>query len=406
MRLGGETMISDGAMKPILKNITRLVLAAAVMVLAVAAAPARGAGKPLSVDDVRLLLIGGATPEKLIALIGERGVDFQMTPELAKKLHDDGASDDVIDALQKAGQNVRSAAPAQAAPGVPAAAAAPPVSTAPPDSNTRSIATSGDSGGPVLRAAATRTPLPGKAPELSDPSAAQVQQIIQEFAAKEKLFKEARDNYTYHQVNKVQTLGPDNEVTGTFDQEWDILYDDSRRRIEHITYAPVNTLKDVIMTEQDLDAMRNIQPFVLTADDLPEYDVQYMGHVKVDQITAYVFSIRPKEMQKGKQYFKGTVWVDDRDLQIVKSEGKQVPELKTKNGENLFPRFDTWREQIDGKFWFPTFTLADDTLYFPTGPVHIKEIIRYSNYKQFKSKVRIINVTPEDQPKSAAPPKQ
>ncbi len=395
-----------------MKNYARLALAAAVMLLAIAtAAPSSGAGKPLSSDDVRLLLIGGATPEKLIALIGERGVDFQMTPDLAKKLHDDGASDEVIDALQKAGQNVRSAPPTQTAAAAPAPSAAPstaastPASAAPPDSNTRSIATSGDSGGPVLRAAATRTPMPAKGPELSDPSAAQIQQIIQEFTAKEKLFKEARDNYTYHQINKVQTLGPDNEVTGTFDQEWDILYDDSGRRIEHITYAPVNTLKDVIMTEQDLDAMRSIQPFVLTSTELSEYDVQYMGHVKVDQITAYVFSIRPKELQKGKQYFKGTVWVDDRDLQIVKSEGKQVPELKTKNGENLFPRFDTWREQIDGKFWFPTFTLADDTLYFPTGPVHIKEIIRYTNYKQFKSKVRIINVTPDDQPKSAAPPK-
>ena len=89
----------------------------------------------------------------------------------------------------------------------------------------------------------------------------------------------------------------------------------------------------------------------------------------MDEVTAYVFSLRPKAIEKGKQYFQGMVWVDDRDLQIVKSEGKQVPEIKMKHGEeNLFPRFTTWREQIDGKFWFPTFTLADDTLYFQGGP--------------------------------------
>src|SRR5207244_9662816 len=148
--------------------------------------------------------------------------------------------------------------------------------------------------------------------------------------------------------------------------------------------------------------MRNIQPFVLSSDELPEYDIKYLGHVKVDEISAYVFSIRPKELKKGRQYFQGTVWVNDRDLQIVKSEGKNVPELKTKKGENLFPRFTTYREQIDGKFWFPTYTFADDKLYFSAGPVHIKEIIRYTDYKQFKSKVRIIGVTPTDQPD--APP--
>ncbi len=239
---------------------------------------------------------------------------------------------------------------------------------------------------------------------LADPSPDQVQRIIQEFAAKEKLFKEARNNYTYHQVNKVEELGADNEVEGVFEQEWDILFDDAGNRIERVTYAPADTLKRIIMTKEDFVSMRNTQPFVLTSDELPEYEIKYLGHVKVDQITAYVFSIRPKEIQKGQQYFQGVVWVDDRDLQIVKSEGKPVPELHTKKGENLFPRFTTWREQIDGKYWFPTYTMADDTLYFSQGPVHIKQILRYTDYKQFKSKVRIVSATPTDRPNQPAIP--
>lgn len=246
---------------------------------------------------------------------------------------------------------------------------------------------------------------------LSDPSPDRIQQIIQAFAAKETLFKAARDNYTFHQINKVQELGPDNEVTGQFQQDWDILYDDNGKRIERVTYAPLDTLKGLILTEQDYDAFRQINPFVLTSDELPEYDVQYRGHVKVDEITAYVFSIRPKEIQKGRQYFQGMVWVDDRDLQIVKSEGKQVPEIRTKGNENLFPHFTTWREQIDGKFWFPTFTLADDTLYFTQGPIHIKEVIRYTDYKQFKTstKTRVIGIVDnsnKQQQNQKNPPKQ
>ena len=250
--------------------------------------------------------------------------------------------------------------------------------------------------------ATTAPPPPSK--ELTDPNPDQVQRIIQEFAAKEKLFKQARDNYTYHQINKVEELGPDNEVEGVYEQEWDILFDDSGKRIERVTFAPADTLKKILITQEDLTSMRNTQPFVLTTDELPEYEVKYLGHVKVDEITAYVFSIRPKEIVKGHQYFQGVVWVDDQDLQIVKSEGKPVPELKTKKGENLFPRFTTWREQIDGKYWFPTYTMADDTLYFSSGPVHIKEILRYTDYKQFKSKVRIVSATPTDQPNAPAIP--
>jgi hypothetical protein len=158
----------------------------------------------------------------------------------------------------------------------------------------------------------------------------------------------------------------------------------------------------VSVTKEDLEAMRNIQPFVLTTGELPEYDIKYLGHVKVDEITAYVFSIRPKEIKKGRLYFQGVVWVDDVDLQIVKTEGKSVPETRKGDQENLFPRFTTWRQQIDGKFWFPTFTMADDTLYFPSGPVHIKEIIRYSDYKQFKSGSRILTVETMDNKKVPA----
>jgi len=255
---------------------------------------------------------------------------------------------------------------------------------------------------PVLQPTGSAKPAPDNS--LTDPDPIQIQRIIQEFAAKEKVFKEARNNYTYHQINKVQELGPDNEVVGVYEQEWDILFDDSGKRIERVTYAPADTLKRIMVTQEDLSSMRNIQPFVLTTDELPEYEIKYLGHVKVDQITAYVFSIRPKELVKGRQYFQGVVWIDDQDLQIVKSEGKTVPELKTKKGENLFPRFTTWREQIDGKYWFPTYTMADDTLYFSSGPVHIKQILRYTDYKQFKSKVRIVSATPTDRPNATAIP--
>jgi hypothetical protein len=380
---------------------------------------ATAADQPLSSDDVTLLLLGGSPSPKIITLVKERGVGFKMNPDLAKKFHDAGASDDLIDALTEAGSKVHATSSASAVSESPAAqpqqrqsASAPspaptaPATTAPssnpPDVNRKVAETLSKLTAPeatIAKPAAAK-----QTKDLTDPSPDQIQKIIQEFAAKEKLFKEARDNYTYHQINKVEELGPGNEVEGVYEQEWDILFDDSGKRIERVTYAPADTLKRIILTEEDLTSFRNTQPFVLTTDELPEYEIKYLGHVKVDEITAYVFQVRPKEIQKGHQYFQGVVWVDDQDLQIVKSEGKPVPELKTRKGENLFPRFTTYREQIDGKYWFPTYTMADDNLYFSTGTVHIKEILRYTDYKQFKSKVRIVSATPTDQPSTTTTP--
>ena len=47
----------------------------------------------------------------------------------------------------------------------------------------------------------------------------------------------------------------------------------------------------------------------------------------------------------------------------MKTFGKGVG-LQKKNEDNQFPNFETYREQIDGKYWFPTYTHANDTLHF------------------------------------------
>lgn len=243
---------------------------------------------------------------------------------------------------------------------------------------------------------------PGDAP-LSDPPSSEISSIIHAFAAKEEEFKEARDNYAYHQINKVETLDANGDVDGSWEQDWDIMFNENGGRILKVTYAPPGDLKDVLMTEQDIKAFQDIQPFVLTTQDLPEYNIRYLGHVHVDYLTCYVFSVRPKEIKKRQQYFDGVVWVDDRDLQVVKAEGRNVPQTRN----NRFPRFTTWRQQIDGKYWFPTFTKADDMLYFPAGPpVHIVEIIKYTDYKQFKAKSKIISYTPIPPNPPATKPKQ
>jgi len=215
-----------------------------------------------------------------------------------------------------------------------------------------------------------------------------VDDIIKKFSEKEKGFKIARGNYTYHQSVRVQTLTGNERVTGEYYVESDIVFDSSGKRTERITKAPPNTLQTISLTPEDMQDIREIQPFVLTSDDISKYTLKYLGKEMIDEIDCYVFDVAPTKMEKNQRYFQGQIWVDDKDLQIVKTYGKAVPDLR-KGQENLFPRFETYREQIDGKYWFPTYTRALDTLQFSSGAQRIRMLLKYDNYKQFQADVKL-----------------
>jgi hypothetical protein len=236
-----------------------------------------------------------------------------------------------------------------------------------------------------------------------DPTPAEIEQIIQKFAAKETEFARARENYTYRQSYKIETLGPNGRPDGKHEVVSDIVFSAEGKRTERVVYAPMNTLERIQMTPEDEQDIRNVQPFVLTTKELPNYDIRYLGQENVDEVSCYVFAVKPKSMVEGKRYFSGSIWVDDRDLQIVKTYGRGIGIGKRVQNQR-FPKFETYREQIDGVYWFPTYTAANDTLNFDAGPVPIKMVLTYKDYKQFKSDVKITFGDEVEQPKEPKKP--
>ena len=219
-------------------------------------------------------------------------------------------------------------------------------------------------------------------------SEAQIQEIIRKFAAKETEFTRARENYTYRQTARLQELDEFGNIRGRWEMVSDIVFP-AGKRSELVVRAPVSTLRNLILTPEDEQDLRNVQPFVMTATELPDYFVRYLGKQNADEIPCYVFAVKPQKLEQGRRYFSGTIWVDDRDLQVVKTYGRGVG-LQKKNSDNQFPKFETYREQVDGKFWFPTYTRADDVLHFQSGlSQRIRMTVRYEDYKQFKSEVQI-----------------
>jgi hypothetical protein len=239
---------------------------------------------------------------------------------------------------------------------------------------------------------------------LTDPDPSQIDQIIEKFAAKEAAFAKARSNYTYRQTAKVMTLDDGGGVTGKWEEVTDIIFSPAGARIEKVAYAPPNTLTAISLDPGDIQDLRQVQPFVLTTDELSKYFIRYLGREQLDEISCYTFAVKPKSMESNQRYFEGIVWVDDRDLQIVKSYGRG--EGRKQSGDHQYAKFETYREQVDGKYWFPTYTIANATLHFRDNDQRIKMTVKYEDYKQFKSDVQIkYNVEdPDKSPAPGAPP--
>jgi hypothetical protein len=231
----------------------------------------------------------------------------------------------------------------------------------------------------------------------SPPSGITPEQIIQKFGARETEFQKVRDEYIFTQSVKIDTISDDTgKPDGEYRQITNVTFDDNGKRLEKVIFAPANTLQRVTLTENDFDEIAFRQPFILTTAELPQYDVKYLGRQKVDDLDTYVFEAGPKYIQKKKHYFQGKVWVDQQDFQIVLVNGSTVPQDERPGHEDLSPPFTTYYEQIDGKYWFPTYTKAEGVLHFQAqqGALseddHIRSIVRYTDYKRFHAKSRII----------------
>jgi len=222
-----------------------------------------------------------------------------------------------------------------------------------------------------------------------------VQDIIRRFAENESRLRQEFKNFLFKQDVTIQTLGPRNMVTGEFRRVSEIILNDQGQREERIVYFPQSTLTEITITQYDFADFAGIQPFALGIEDLPKYNVTYVGRERIDEIDTYVFDVRPRKTPDPKKlhdrYFEGRIWVDTVDLMIVKVQGKGLPEDRY----NKFPRFETYRENIEEKLWLPTYCYADDFLDFPDHTTHVRMVIRYTNYKRFTGKIEIGGFEPE-----------
>jgi hypothetical protein len=192
-----------------------------------------------------------------------------------------------------------------------------------------------------------------------------------------------RNEYMYRQTVTVQELDGNGSARGEYKEVRDIVFSPAHERSEDVIGRPSNGLKLLKMTEEDFRDIREIQPLTLSEEQLWNYDTKFRGEEPMDDMDCWVLQIKPRQILEGQRFFDGLLWVDKKDYNIVRLQGQAVPQIRSMAQENLFPRFTTIRKPLDGKHWFATFTYADDTLQFRSGPLREKLTIAYSNYKRF-----------------------
>ena len=208
-------------------------------------------------------------------------------------------------------------------------------------------------------------------------------------AARETETAQAQSNYTYRQTATLDEMSARGLAEGTYREVRDIIFSPEHERSEQMVGKPLLTLTHLKMTDEDFRDIRDVQPFLLTKDQAFLYATQFRGEENMDGMDCFVVQIRPRQILDGQRLFDGMLWVSKKDYSVIRSEGQAVPEIHTLKTENLFPHFTTMRQKVEGDFWFPVMTYADDTLYFRGGAQRIRLTIRYSEYHRFGADSKI-----------------
>lgn len=208
-------------------------------------------------------------------------------------------------------------------------------------------------------------------------------------ALRETETAKAQSNYTYRQSVTIDELDNRGASVGGYWELRDIIFSPKRERTEQMIGSPFNGLTRIKLSDEDFRDIREVQPFLLTRDQVSLYETHFRGEETMDGSDCYVIQVRPRQILQGQRLFDGMLWVTKKDYSIIRSEGQAVPQIRTLKYENLFPHFTTLRQKVDGDFWFPATTYGDDTLYFRNGPQRIRLIIRYSQYRKFGADSKI-----------------
>jgi len=231
------------------------------------------------------------------------------------------------------------------------------------------------------------------------------EEIIRRFSQKEDEYLLLRTHYSFRKTVRIQEFGPDGKPAGEFLRVTDNTRSPDGRVSVRVVERPQSTLQSVFLAPEDIQALDQIPAFPLTTSQLPKYDVKYLGIEQVDDIDCYIFQVKPKSVERAHAYFDGIVWVDAKYLEVLKTYGKWVTDQGDRRvvAQLPFSLFETYRENVDGKYWFPNYSRSDDTLHLKDAEIPMRIVVKWSDFKPVQAEPPV--PVPPTPPADPAKPK-
>lgn len=242
-------------------------------------------------------------------------------------------------------------------------------------------------------------------PEPIAPPSLPPAEIIQAFTKKEETYQAARPQFAYRKTIRIQEFGPDGRPTGEFLATYDAVRSGDGKLYEKAIAAPQTSLQYLSFEPEDAQVLTHIPAYPVTAGQLSKYDVKYLNTEKVDEVDCYIFQVSPRTLDRQHPLFDGVIWVDQKYLEVVKTYGKWVTDLGEVYPPTLpFGMFETYRENVDGKYWFPDYSRSDGTYKMKDRDVPIRVTIKWTNFKPFPAVAVPVTPSPPPSPASAPTP--
>jgi len=231
-------------------------------------------------------------------------------------------------------------------------------------------------------------------------------EIIKAFSEKEQLYVSTRPTYSYRKTIRIQELGSDGRPTGEYVATYDAARAGDGKLYEKAVSAPETSLEYLQFEPDDVQLLTRIPAFPVTASLLPKYNLQYLNTETVDEVECYIFQVSPKTLDRQHPLFDGVIWVDQKYLEVVKTYGRWITDLGEVHPPSLpFTMFETYRENVDGKYWFPNYSRAEGVYKMKNRDVPIRVTIKWTNFKPFPA-MPVETASPETAPPPAAPAAQ
>jgi hypothetical protein len=222
----------------------------------------------------------------------------------------------------------------------------------------------------------THAPPPEAPPDLP------VDQIIQRFSQKELEFAQAHRKYGFTKSLRLTEYGLDGKPSGEFGMSTQSVVASDGWVSQRVVDKPTSTLHYMDPEPPDMDFISKLPFYPLVPSEIPKYNIKYLGREKVDEIDCYIFEAKPKMVDRAHPYFQGIVWVDTKYIEIVKTYGTFVTDLGSLHSQNLpFSNFETYRENVEGKYWFPDYSRSDEEVHIKDRQVPVRLVIKWSDFK-------------------------